>query len=301
MSQQASPSTQKPLRIAVLGVGLMGSGIATLLADAGHKVTGWDTRPQALEELEALSAADSPVSTTPILAVAVTDADVIVEAIAEDLTAKHELYASISRLNPTAIVASNTSSLPSEELAKGLSNPRRFAIAHFFNHPRVVPLVEIVPAEGVTAPETLETLRKLMEHAGKMPVVLSRAVPGFIANRLQAALYREAFALAADGVASMEDIDLVVRAGLGSRWAAAGPGAITDRGGLDVWKAVCSGLFPRLSNDSGVPKAITDAVARGDLGVKTGKGIYVHDDKAADEAVGERIVKHFQLEFADRR
>lgn len=220
----------EPMRIAVLGVGLMGAGIASLLADAGHNVTAWDVRADALAELKA---AFPRIATTPDLATAVGSAQVVMEAIAENLAAKHAVYASISAINATCIVASNTSSLSASLLASGLSSPERFAIAHFFNHPRIVPLVEVVPAEH-TSEETLETLRAMLDHAGKLPVILRKEVPGFVANRLQAAMYREAFALAEEGVASFEDIDLIVRGALGSRWAAAGPMTGMLQGGFSL-------------------------------------------------------------------
>lgn len=283
------PIDPDPVRIAVLGAGLMGAGIATVLAAAGHTVVSWDARP------EALAALSHPISTTEHLNEAVVGADLVLEAIAEDLAVKEEVYRRISALNPHCIVASNTSSLPAEKLAAALNPPERFAIAHFFNPATVVPLVEIVPAPQ-TAPETLATLKRVMERAGKLPVVLNRAVPGFVANRLQAALYREAYALAADGVASPEDIDLVVRAGLGSRWAAAGPIMVTDLGGMDIWKAVTGQLFPVLAADKVTPAAIEERVARGELGAKTGQGIYTHDPME-DQAIRDRMERHFKLEF----
>ncbi len=283
------PTDLNPLTVAVLGAGQMGAGMAQVLVEAGHSVVSWDVRP------EGLSALDKRIRTTTHLNEAVVGADIVLEAIAEDLAVKQEVYRRISALNADCIVASNTSSLPAEQLAAALEPASRFAIAHFFNPAAVVPLVEIVPAPQ-TAPATLAKLKDVMERAGKLPVVLNRAVPGFVANRLQAALYREAYALAADGVASPEDIDLVVRAGLGSRWAAAGPMMVTDLGGMDIWKAVTGQLFPLLASDTATPAAIEEAVKRGDLGSKTGRGIYQHDPEE-DQRVKERMAAHFKLEF----
>lgn len=286
------PTEPNPRRIAVLGAGTMGAGMASVLSAAGHSVISWDVSSAALS---ALSRAHPNIATTEHLNEAVVGADVVLEAIAEDLAIKVEVYRRISALNGTCIVASNTSSLPAESLAAALDPPARFAIAHFFNPATVVPLVEIVPASQ-TSPETLAELKRIMENAGKLPVVLNKSVPGFVANRLQAALYREAYALAADGVASPEDIDLVVRAGLGSRWAAAGPFAVTDLGGMDIWKAVTGQLFPLLAADTVTPAAIEERVKRGDLGAKTGRGIYEHDP-AEDQEVRDRMERHFKLEF----
>lgn len=279
------------LKVAVLGAGQMGSGIATLLADAGHSVTSWDAVPAALDRLP------SSVKTTLDLEEAVTGADLIMEAIAEDLGVKHEVYKRISAVNDTGILASNTSSLPASELAKAVSNPGRFAIAHFFNPPRLVPLVEIVPASE-TREDVLQTLKAVLAAAGKLPVVLRKEVPGFVANRLQAALLREAFALVEDGVVAPEDLDLVVRASIAPRWAAGGPMTITDLGGLDIWKAVTTQLFPVLSNTDTPPRTITERVDRGELGAKTGTGIYQHQPEE-DQKVRDRIEEHFKLEFPD--
>lgn len=277
------------LKVAVLGAGQMGSGIATLLADAGHEVTSWDAVPAALERLP------DNVKTTLELEDAVRGADLIMEAIAEDMDIKHGVYKRISAVNYGGILASNTSSLSASALSEAVTNPGRFAIAHFFNPPRLVPLVEIVPAHR-TREDVLHTLKDVLADAGKLPVVLRKEVPGFVANRLQAALLREAFSLVEDGVVSPEDLDLVVRASIGPRWAAGGPMTITDLGGLDIWKAVTSQLYPVLNNTDTAPKTITDRVDKGELGSKTGTGIYSHNPDE-DQNVKNRIEEHFKLEF----
>jgi 3-hydroxybutyryl-CoA dehydrogenase len=304
-------SQPTPLRIAVLGAGQMGSGIALLLAEAGHAVTLWDAFPAVASGVAASFAEGSysspskrrgsgSVTGHADLASTVTGVDIVFEAIAEDLAAKHAVYTAISALNPTCIVASNTSSLPTAELVKGVTvSPGRFAIAHFFNPPRIVPLVEIVPCTNVTEARVLDTLVAVLADAGKLPVRLAREVPGFVANRLQAALLREAFALVADGVATFEDVDTVVRAGLAARWAAAGPMMVTDLGGLDIWKAVTTQLFPLLCTSATPPEAITSRVDQGLLGAKTGQGLYVHDAQE-DERIKERIAAHFHMDFGDK-
>jgi 3-hydroxybutyryl-CoA dehydrogenase len=292
-------------KIAVLGAGQMGSGIATLLADAGHAVALWDLFPAvATGVAEAYGsnsnkAGNGSVTAHDELESTVSSADVVLEAIAEDLDAKQRVFTAVSRSAPaTAIITSNTSSLPAAQLVPYVTNPGRFAIAHFFNPPRIVPLVELVPVEnasGTTHPLVLDTLFDILASAGKTPVILKSAVPGFVANRLQAALLREAFALVEDGVASFQDIDTVVRAGLGARWAAAGPMMVTDLGGLDIWQAVTTQLFPSLCSAATPPKAITERVARGELGAKTGSGLYVHNKEEDDEARA-RISAHFELD-----
>ena len=279
------------LKVAVIGSGLMGAGIARLFIDAGHDVAVHDADDSRARQL----AEDTGARYAPGVEDAVSGVDVVFEAVAEDEDIKRALFARIGAAEPRAIVTSNTSSIAPEVLSEALPGPHRFAIAHFFNPPGIVPLVEVVPGPA-TDPAVLDSLVEMLRAVGRAPVLLRRAVPGFVANRLQAALLREAFALEAQGVASFADIDLIVRAGLGSRWAAAGPFTVIDLGGLDVWQAVCARLFPELDASTEAPAALRDRVAAGLLGAKTGEGISRHD-KAEDEAVRARIRRHFALEF----
>jgi 3-hydroxybutyryl-CoA dehydrogenase len=269
----------------------MGSGIAQILT-AGHRVTVYD----ADQELAAAVAARAPgVRRAESLEDAVLGAEFVFEAIIEDEHAKRELFCRIGAVAPGAILASNTSSILPSALVDAVASPELFVIAHFFNPATIVPLVEIVPAP-TTAPETAERVRALLAACGKEAVILGRETPGFVANRLQAALLREAFALEAAGVASFADIDRIVRASLGARWAAGGPFAIVDLGGLDIWTAVTTRLFPDLAADTVAPAALSERVATGRLGAKSGEGLYGHDP-ASDAELRERIAEHFAIEF----
>lgn len=269
----------------------MGAGIAEVLSTS-NDVTVFD----AVGDLAQAVAARVPaIRVGATLEESVAGAEIVFEAIAEDEDSKRELFRRIGAAAPGAIIASNTSSILPAAMVDAVASPERFVIAHFFNPATVVPLVEIVPA-ATTSAATVERVRELLAGCGKDPVVLQREAPGFVANRLQAALLREAFALEAAGVASFSDIDRVVRGGLGSRWAAAGPFAIVDLGGLDIWTAVTTRLFPDLACDTSPPASLTDRVATGRLGAKTGEGIYAHD-AGADAEVRDRIAAHFGLEF----
>lgn len=286
-----------PPSVAVLGCGLMGEGIARVFADAGITVAVYDLDAERAERVAAglgprAHAADS-------VAAAVRDAGLVIESVPEVDEIKRRTLGAAAEANPTATIASNTSSLDAESLAAAVADPSRFLVAHFFNPAHLVPLVEVVPT-AETDPARVEATVRLLAEAGKEPVVLRRAVPGFVANRLQAALLREAFALEAEGVADFDAIDRVVRAGLGSRWAAAGPFLVADLGGLDVWDAVCTQLFPTLDVAVTSPEAVRARVRAGELGAKTGQGIHPHDP-AADAAVRERIAAHFALEFGSGR
>ena len=280
------------MNIAVIGCGLMGAGIAEVLARAGHSVAVHDgdaARPVALARRVA------GIRAEPTLEEAALGAELVIEAVAEEEEVKRDVFERLGRVAPLAIVASNTSSLRADALATGVADRSRFVIAHFFNPATVVPLVEIVRVPE-TSENTVSVVRDLLISAGKHPVVLDRDTPGFVANRLQAALLREAFALERAGIATFEDIDSVVRAGLGSRWAAAGPFAIADLGGLDIWEAVSTQLFPLLSTETGPPPALTDRVRDGRLGAKSGRGLFDHDPDSDDD-VRRRIAAHFRLEY----
>ena len=192
---------------------------------------------------------------------------------AENLEAKRgALAAAQSSLTDDGLIVTTTSSLPVQELAAGLADPGRFAAWHWFYPADLMALVEIVPAER-TSDATVERLRRWSRQLGKQPIVLHRDAPGFIANRLQYALLREAWALVRDGVCAFEDVDLAVTAGLGARWAAIGPFAAMDLAGLDVHAAVCEQLFPALEAGSEVPPALSELRSAGAAGAKGGAGI----------------------------
>ena len=146
---------------------------------------------------------------------------------------------------PDGLVFSNTSTLPVARLAEGAACPRRMAITHYFNPAELVPLVEVLPHPDMPAVE-VERAMALMRAIGKLPVLLRRDVPGFVANRLQAALMREAFHLLEMGVADARDIDTVITDGPGVRWPFVGPLETADLGGLDVWRRVIENLAPVL-------------------------------------------------------
>ncbi|MGO2747547.1 3-hydroxyacyl-CoA dehydrogenase family protein [Microbacterium sp.] len=279
--------------ICVLGCGVMGAGIARVFSHADMPVSVYDADHQRAASLAA--SLGSGASAAGSVEEAVHGAEYVFEAVPEVVHIKEEVLGRAGEANGEAVIASNTSSLQAEALSKSVPRAERFVIAHFFNPADLVPLVEVVPTVATRQGLAID-VAELLRQVGKQPVVLDRAVPGFVANRLQSALLREAFALQEAGVASFEAIDLIVRAGLGSRWAAAGPFAVVDLGGLDVWNAVCAQLFPLLAQTTTAPDALTERVAAGDLGAKSGRGLQAHD-AVEDEVVRRRIAAHFALEF----
>jgi 3-hydroxybutyryl-CoA dehydrogenase len=276
----------------------MGAGMAAVFALGGSVVRLSARRPETLERAaERVSgiagAAASRVTSTRDLAEAVEGAELVVETISEELEAKRVLLAEAERIAPGAILTSNTSSLSLEAIADALQQPERFAGLHWLNPPELVDLVEVVGA-GRTEPEVLSTLAGWMDALGKAPIVLPRQVPGFVVNRLQYALLREAFALVEQGVCSYEDVDRVLTRGLGVRWAAVGPFQTIDLGGVDVFATVARNLLPELSNAVEPPAFLDEATARGELGTKSGRGLlgdYAPEEIDAIATRRERVAR----------
>lgn len=307
---------EKTLRIAVIGAGLMGHGIAQEFAVAGFSVSLQDiseeTSSAAARRIQenlsllasqgrvpesAIAPALSRIQTTTSLAEAVSAADLVIEAVSEDLPLKLRLFREMDALCPPhTILASNTSTFKPSLLAAATQRPDKVVIVHYFNPPYLIPLVEVVPSPH-TSPETTATAMELLARIGKRPVEIRGESPGFVANRLQAALIREAFAIVQSGVATPQEVDAVVRYGIGRRLAVAGPFEIGDSAGWDVWNAVAGQLIPTLSNAVETPALMRERAEKGELGVKSGKGFY---ERSAEEiAAFRRRMASALLEMSD--
>jgi 3-hydroxybutyryl-CoA dehydrogenase len=297
------PARGLPARAVVVGAGTMGARIAACLARSGIVVCATARREQTLRSAatviraalgEGQDAAAARVRLTTDAGAELARADLVIETIREDLADKIALLEHVAaRARPDAVVTTNTSSLDLAPLAAAAGGPERFAGLHWFNPADLIRLVEVVPAPGTSA-ATVETLRSWMLGLGQTPVVLARAVPGFVANRLQYALIREAYALVADGVCTRADADLAVTSGLGPRWAAVGPFQTVDLAGLDVHLAVASALFPVLATDREPPGPLADLVAAGRLGVKSGAGLlgdYPPERREGLAALRDRVLR----------
>jgi carnitine 3-dehydrogenase len=225
-------------RIAVLGAGTIGASWATWFLSRGIEVTIWDPRPAAADYVRrtladawpamarlGMLAGASPNAWTFCASAeeAVAGADFVQENAPERLAIKRELFARVDSAMPEeAVLASSTSGLLMSEMQEGLRTAARFAVGHPFNPPHLIPLVEVVGGRR-TAPETVAWCLAFYRHIGKRPIQIRKEVPGHLANRLQAALWREAIDAVVSGLASVEDVDTAISAGPGLRWAVMGP------------------------------------------------------------------------------
>ena len=287
-------------KIAVVGVGTMGTGIAQVFAQSGYTVAINDTDHGALER--AKSKIKASVTTLldrhlltnkeadkilprirfiKDLALAVRDADFIVEAINEDLQLKRDLFKRLDHLSPRhTIIASNSSTLSIDEIAEGTKRVRKLILTHFINPPQVIPLVEVARGSK-TSQETLSVTLKLLKNAGKRPLVCNKIIPGYLINSFNSAIMFTALSLLSMDVASMEDIDRAFTEALGPRYSVIGPFKTMDLFGLDIiWQGVKS-FNANAHNDPRVA-SIRKLVEAGNFGVKTGKGFYRYDPKSPD-------------------
>jgi 3-hydroxybutyryl-CoA dehydrogenase len=301
--------------LAVVGSGLMGHGIAQEFAVAGYDVWITDTSDALLDRAlahidrnlrmmteagvlsdEQAAAAPSRLHPTIVLQAAAERADVVIEAVYEDLDLKRQIFADLDRwCAPHAILASNTSSYMPSKLAAATQRPDRVLVAHYFNPPHLLPLVELVRGPE-TSDQTLETMHALYTRIGKRPALIQWEAPGFVANRLQMALLREALHIVEAGIATPQDIDLVMRSSIGRRWSVAGAFELLELIGADLGLAVASEIMPDLESRPAPPALLLTQVASGNLGVKTGRGFYDWTPETA-EALRLRVA-HALLEIA---
>jgi 3-hydroxybutyryl-CoA dehydrogenase len=269
--------------IAVVGAGLMGHGIAQVFALAGHEVRVFDVSHDALLSLHERidrnladlgedRSATSRVLACDDLGKAVADADVVFEAGPEDLACKHKLFEELERLAPTyATLASNTSVIPITEIMSGLRSGQRALGTHWWNPPYLVPLVEVIRTPHTDA-AVAQRMAGLLASVGKTPAMVEKDVPGFIGNRLQHALWREAIALVAQGVCDAQTVDTVVKASFGRRLPVLGPLENADLVGTDLTLAIHRTVLPAIDGTPGPSPYLEQLVKDGRLGFKSGEG-----------------------------
>jgi 3-hydroxybutyryl-CoA dehydrogenase len=271
---------------AIIGGGIMGGDIAIIFAAAG-----WNVRVMSPSEktrgalaaridagLKKLGAPANHAANVRTYArlqdIDWKTIDFVVEAATEDLSLKQNIFAEIESLaRPEIPLTSNTSNFPIGEIGRHLKTRARVAGLHFFMPAHLVPLVEIVSSEA-TDPEVAQGMVTLMKMLGKAPIWVKKDVPGFVGNRIQHAMMREALYLIADGVVSPEDVDIAVRFGFGFRFIACGPVMQKEMSGWDTNYYVGTALYPHLYAEKGPPAMLKDMVARKTLGMKTGRGFW---------------------------
>jgi 3-hydroxybutyryl-CoA dehydrogenase len=270
-------------RIAVIGAGLMGHGIAQVFALAGHEVTIYDSVAASLDSAKARiltnlrdlgddQSAVERVRPCRELDQAVRDADYVVEAVLEDLPLKQRLFVEIEQhVRPDTILASNTSVIPITSIMEGLQDRARALGTHWWNPPFLVPLVEVIGTRW-TSQHAIDWTIALHSDAGKRPVHVKKDVPGFVGNRLQHALWREAIALVEHGICDAETVDTVIKASFGRRLAVLGPLENADLVGTDLTLAIHQTVLPDIEGRGGPSPYLEQLVADGKLGMKAGEG-----------------------------
>jgi 3-hydroxybutyryl-CoA dehydrogenase len=291
--------------VAIIGGGIMGGDIAIIFAAGGWNVHVMspsqktrDTLPARISAgVKKLGAPESNarlVKTYPTLeALPMAEVSLVVEAATEDLPLKHRIFAELERLaRPDAILASNTSTFPIAEIGKHLKTRSRVAGMHYFMPAHLVPLVEIISAE-FTDRKVAERLIALMRELGKAPIDVSKDVPGFVGNRLQHALMREALWLVANGVTTPEGIDTAVRFGFGFRYIACGPMMQKELSGWDTNLYAGTSVYPHLYNEKAPPPFLKKMVDDGHIGMKAKHGLWewTEESVAREKARIERCLQ----------
>jgi len=294
-------------RIAIVGLGTMGPGMAARLARGGLQVVAYDVAPAAIERarsmlsvaetvldalgIESPSAGVGTVRFTDDIGDAVSGADLVIENVPENTSIKADVYRTIDGLIASdTIVASDTSGIPISKLQAHISHPERMVGMHWSNPPHIIPMIEVIAGEK-TAPQTVATIRDLIRSIGLLPVVVKKDVPGFVENRVLYALLREAVDLVERGVIDPEDLDTCVSWGIGYKIAVIGPMALLDMAGLDIYKSVSSFLNADLSNRDDVAPMVLEKTNASKFGIKSGEGMFSYTPEQTKALQGERARK----------
>lgn len=295
-------------QIAVIGAGLMGHGIALTFANSGHPVAVMDpvedslrsVRQRVSESLRLLGTPDSGIAKTlekielfDSVPMAVKDAAFVFEAAPENLDLKRSIFGEIEDHAPErALLASNTSAIPISRITGKLSSRHRALGTHWWNPPHMIPLVEVIKTEWTNA-DCAQSAFDFLKGAGKTPVMVERDVPGFIGNRLQHALWREAMSLVTNGICTAEAVDNVVKAGFGRRLAVLGPLENADLIGIDLTQDIHRQLLPDLETSGEPSPHLQELLEKGRTGIAAGAGFRDWNDGDL-AAVKARIAGHLR-------
>jgi len=282
---------KKLKNIAVLGAGKMGSGIAQFFATKGYDVKviyvhddkavgngkSIPTNLQFLCDNGVIKADEIPAIISRISFVdtiqEAADADIVFECIVENLAIKQEYFRQLDEFySPDVILASNTSAISITEIAALSKHKERILGAHFWDPPYIIPLVEVIKTDYVSL-GAVTRVYDLMNATGKKPVLVEKDVPGFLANRMQHALFREALSIVQNGIASAEDVDISIKYGFGMRLGISAPIEVMDRGGLDLTYSIHNYLFPHIESTTEPLPILTQKMQEDKLGFKSGEGL----------------------------
>lgn len=296
----------KKQQMAVIGAGLMGHGIALTLARAGQYVTISDPHAETLksapkrisESLKVLGAGDAEIARAlkmielcNSVGSAVRNAQFVFEAAPEKLDLKKQIFAEVEEHAPSdAVLASNTSVIQITKIMEGLKDRSRAIGTHWWNPPHMIPLVEVIKTEWTDA-DVADKMMALLADAGKTPVMVEKDVPGFIGNRLQHALWREAISLVERGICDAEAVDTVIKSCFGRRLAVLGPLENADLVGTDLTLDIHENVLADLENRPGPSPYLEQLVKDGKLGMKSGEGFRKWTEEEAN-AVRARVGRH---------
>ncbi len=291
-------------KIAVIGAGLMGHGIAQVFAVKGHEVAIHDPFPEVLARvpervrtnLRSLGIDELNVERISLpgsLEAAVENADIVFEAAPENLELKQDIFAEMSKATkPGCILASNTSVIPIGEIAAQAEDTGRILGTHWWNPPYLIPLVEVIQAPH-TESVYIERCMDLLQQAGKVAVHVKRDVPGFVGNRLQHALWREAISIVAADICDAATVDLVVKNSFGMRLPILGPLENADLVGLDLTQAIHNVILRHLEASPEPSPLLARYLSEDRLGMKTGKGFYEWTPESA-QSLRERLTRYLR-------
>ncbi len=301
-----------PNKAVVIGAGTMGASLAQVYALAGFTVAVYDIVESALEKGKKLIALNQETmlaeelitqeeSDAAMARISFTldkacfaDCAIVIENVVERMEVKKSVFAEISRLVPEeALLATNTSGLKITEIATACYLPERFMGQHWLNPPHIIPLCEIIAGEK-TSKENLARMRELINRLGKKPITVAD-INGFVTNRLQFAMLREALHIVDIGAATAEDVDTALTAGMGLRLAALGPFGVADFGGLDTFDHINRYLNADLCDSKEGNTRLHKMVEEGHLGVKSGRGFYDYEGDKADAAIRARDKQYIEL------
>ncbi|WP_353097349.1 3-hydroxyacyl-CoA dehydrogenase family protein [Tissierella praeacuta] len=300
-------------KIGIAGAGTMGSGIAQIFARKGYEVVITDIKEEFLENSKKLVSIfnsslieeglmeESEVENTvknikySIDKKAFFDCDLIIEAIIEKMDIKQDFWREVEEIaKDDTIFATNTSGLSIIGISEKIKNKERFIGMHFWNPPHIIPLVELIKGDETTD-ETVNILLELIKRIDKEPVVVQKDAPGFIGNRIQFAVFREALNIVEQGIATFEDIDRAMKYGPGFRYPIIGPLETADLGGLDTFYYISSYLFNDLSDVKEPQEILKKLMDNKELGVKSKKGFYDYSNGKDEEAIKRRDKMFFKM------